>query len=91
MHKLTRKQVYLAPVQAKRVKRRAKEEGVAEAEIIRRALELGLNQLDEALDATQRKARKSILAAIDARTASGVSEVGRSWTRDELYDDRVKR
>jgi hypothetical protein len=85
MSKLVRKQVYLEVSQDRRVKRRAKAEGIAEAEVIRRAIDLGLDRLGaETLAA--RGSGRAFFQLVDRLIAEGPLPGGRRWTRDELYD-----
>lgn len=86
MEKLVRKQVYLTRSQAARAGRRARAEGVAEAEIIRRALDAGLDRMEEPEAARRDQALLRVLALASAVASRGSVPGGRRWTRDELYD-----
>ncbi len=86
MSKLVRKQVYIEQSQERRVKRRAKEEGVPEAEIVRRALDLGLERLSAAATPIRTGDSTSFFRLIDRLIRQGPVPGGRSWTREELYE-----
>ncbi len=81
---MVRKQVYLEPRQNRRLKQVAKKAGVTEAEIIRRALEERLRDLESADN--RLKAWQESKAFIDQWIAKGPVPAGRRWTRDELHD-----
>ncbi len=85
MSRLVRKQVYLAPKQVKRITRRARAEGVAEAEIIRRALDAGLDQLDESPSDRRDRAFARLIDFANSVALRGDVAGGRRWTREELY------
>ena len=88
---MVRKQIYIEQHHDRMLKRRARQRGVTEAEIIRAALE-GTE--------TDRGGRTSVPDAAAARKAiafmRGLSKrrlqgpTGRGWTRDALYDDRLR-
>jgi len=71
------------------LKQRAKELGVTEAELIRMAID----QLGSAPTPSHRdlKAWEEAKAFIQERMQMDVPQTGRTWTRDELYDDRLER
>ena len=79
-----RKQIYIEPEQEERLKRLSAAMGVAEAEIIRQAL-------DRELGALGRRTRdlgvwEAELEFIQELMSRGVVEGGRTWRRDDLYD-----
>lgn len=85
MAKMVRKQLYLEPRHDKLVKERARRYKVTEAEVIRRALDRGL----EALSAPDPDAWREIVRYVQRyRTPlpRARRRGGRRWTRDELYD-----
>ncbi|MBN1960674.1 MAG: hypothetical protein JW841_06985 [Deltaproteobacteria bacterium] len=86
MQRLLRKQVYLTAKQAKRINRRAKIDAVAEAQIIRLALDYGLDILETSQDEQRQRAYARLIAFSNEVAARGPVVGGRSWTRDELYD-----
>jgi hypothetical protein len=89
---MIRKQVYIEPRHDRMLKRRAKQRGVTEAEIIREALdsaEIGASARKREIDvAAGRKALAFMrsLAASPRRTPAR-----RTWTRESLYEDRIGR
>jgi hypothetical protein len=84
-----RKQVYIEPDQEERLKRLAAETGVAEAEIIRQALDRQLVSI--------RVARRDPVAwaaeleFMRQRAARAAEPGRRTWTREDLYDRKVLR
>ncbi len=86
MSKLIRKQVYIEPSQDRRIKRKAREEGIPEAEIVRRALDLGLVRLPVAPRVVRLDEEASFFDLIDRLIEQGPVPGGRRWSRDELYD-----
>ena len=90
MGRMIRKQVYIEPEQNALLKRRARELGLTESEIIRQAIEGALNGAYQ---------RARAIAAWDAalavaRERANLPDAGsggpRGWTREELYDERPK-
>ena len=91
MGRMIRKQVYIEPEQDELLKRRSKELGVSEAALIRQAIDrLHLGAADgRSLPA--RQAWEEELAYIRQRMQLRVPQTGRSWTREELYEERLAR
>ncbi len=87
---MVRKQVYVEPSQEQFLKRRARELGVTEADLVRQGIRL-LSQtpLAPATD-PDAWADEEALLALRARLARGR---GDSWKfrRDEIYEDRLGR
>jgi hypothetical protein len=84
MPAMIRKQVYLEPAQDKALKRLARRSRRPEAEIIRAALDL---HMEEVARAERRKAAwREVDSFIGQRIAGGPVPGGRSWRRDDLYD-----
>ncbi|MFN8498355.1 MAG: type II toxin-antitoxin system VapB family antitoxin [Anaerolineae bacterium] len=84
-----RKEIYIEPEQAARLKQLAAETGVPEAEIIREAIEHRLVEME---------ARERRVAAWEAAKEfirqlmqQGPVEGGRTWRREDLYDRKVLR
>ena len=89
MSVMVRKQVYIQPQQEKLLKQRAAEMGVSEAEIIRQAIDHWLEE-----KARQRQAKKAWEKArilMEELYAQGAVPGKRTWTRDELYEERLSR
>lgn len=89
MARMVRKQVYIEPEQDRLLKRRAKELGVTESDLIRR----GIDQVDRAhaglpLD---RAAWEEELTFIRERARIQELSRTRGWTREELYQERFER
>lgn len=84
MSRMVRKQVYIEPEQEKLLKRRAKELGVTEAELVRR----GIDQIARpgALLPLDPKAWDEAKKLIRERMRLKVPQTGRAWTREELHD-----
>jgi hypothetical protein len=81
---MIRKQIYLEPAQEKALKRLARRTHRPEAEIIRAALDL---HMEEAAGAERRKAAwREVDSFIGQRIASGSVSGGRSWRREDLYE-----
>ena len=89
MKRMVRKQVYIEPRQERLLKRRARALGVTEAELIRDGIDL----LDSArpAGASRERAMKELFAVIDERIGMRVPQTGRSWTREDLYEERLAR
>ncbi len=89
MTRMVRKQVYIEPHQDALLKRKAKELGVSEAELIRRGIDqvcrtpITLRPDLEAWEEMKEFIRKYRMF--------DVPQTGRTWTRDELYDERLER
>ncbi len=86
---LVRRQIYLKPRQDVQIKRLAAERSTTEADIIREAIDMLLSEI-----ARQRRAQKAwdeTLAFMEERYAQGAVSEGRTWTRDELYEERLSR
>jgi len=89
MSVMVRKQVYIEPRQDEMLKRAAAETGMTEAEIVRRALDLW----DERV-AQHRRVQEiweEERAFIESLIAQGPVPGGRTWTREELYEERLSR
>ena len=84
---MIRKQVYIEARQDRSLKRRARQTGVSEAELVRR----GIDALDRgATDAVRdpdlwRAARAHIVR----QRRAAVPQTGRTWRRDDLYEERL--
>ena len=89
MRRMVRKQVYIEPAQDARLKRQAEQLGVTEAELIRRAIDqAGPAPRGLPLDQGAWEEAKGI---IQQRLGITVPQSGRSWTREELYEERLER
>jgi hypothetical protein len=95
---MVRKQIYIEERQEKLLKQRAHELGVSEAALVRSALDVGLSLAAMHVSPAYRSpllpdtgAREELLAAMRARMAEGPLPGGRTWTREEIYAERVER
>jgi hypothetical protein len=84
-----RKQVYLERRQDRLLKQRAKTEGVSEAALIRRALDAAIPR--HVSGGTNPAALDEFLEFSRRRAALGPLPGKRTWTRDDLYEDRMAR
>ena len=92
MSQMVRKQIYIQKSQEERLKKVSEARGVSEAEIIRRALENELRQMNVFRPAYDQEAWKHIVAfweELDKR--SPVEPRPRDWKREDLYEERMKR
>ncbi len=89
MSRMVRKQVYIEPRQEASLRRRAKELGISQAELLRR----GIDQMGSAPAALPRDgaAWEEAKSYIEERMTIEAPQTSRTWTRDELYDERLKR
>lgn len=89
MPKLVRKQIYIEDSQNRRLKSRAKNRHVSEAEIIRRGIDLALAA--EITAKRDLRAWESQKAFIRKRMEHPVGPPSERWTKEELYDERLSR
>jgi hypothetical protein len=83
--RMIRKQVYIREDQESRLKRAAKELGVTESELIRRGVDQATAQV--AKGPRDPQAWAELMEFVKKRGQMQVPQTGRSWTRDELYED----
>ena len=87
MASMVRKQVYIAPAQDEFLKRRARELGVTEAELIRQGIDtLARSPAHPPFDP---QAWKAVLESLEERARQPVAGEGRTWRREDLYEDRI--
>jgi len=79
---MIRKQLYIEPHQDALLKKRARLEGVTEAELVRRALEAHLGRVSARKDPAAWEKEKAFIAS---RRGAGRGR-RRSWRREDLYD-----
>ncbi|MCQ3936859.1 MAG: hypothetical protein DPW18_07400 [Chloroflexi bacterium] len=91
MSQMVRKQIYIQKDQEARLKRVAEARGVSEAEIIRRALENELKRAGYRLAYDSEAMKRLYQAMLDQDKKPPVPRSKRNWTREELYEDRMKR
>jgi hypothetical protein len=84
MGEMIRKQVYIEPRQERLLKERAKKYRVTEADLIRQAIDRGLERT--APRAPDLEAWKVVERFIARRRRGRVRQVKRTWRREDLYD-----
>lgn len=89
MSRMVRKQAYIERRHNELLKRRARDLGVSEAAVIRTAIELATRVSLPWLPDLQ--AWEDEKAFIERRRRITVPQTGRTWTRDELYDERLQQ
>lgn len=90
MARMIRKQLYIEPRQEEMLKRRSRELGIAEAELIRQGIEHVLSS-DGDREVARLDAWRQIRAFVDKLKNLDVPQTGRDWTREELYEERLSR
>jgi hypothetical protein len=89
MAQMIRKQVYIEPLQDVNLKKQAKALGIAEAEVIRRAIDRQMALLVPGFrDLSAWEREKAFIAQ---RMAGKHLPGGRKFRREEAYEDRLKR
>lgn len=89
MTTMVRKQVYIEPRQEEMLKEWAERTGKSEAEIVRQALDHWLDRKRQRREAEA--AWEEVVTCSKERAAQGTASEGRSWTREELYEERLNR
>lgn len=86
---MIRKQMYIEPRQEISLRRRASELGISQAELLRRCID----QISSATIALPRDqaAWEEARGYIEERMSIEAPQTSRMWTRDELYDERLRR
>ncbi len=93
MAPMIRKQIYIEQRHDRILKRRAKQRGVTEAEIIREALELtdaGRDGRRTPPTPDPAAAQKALAFMRALSRRSSHAPAGRGWTRESLYEDRLR-
>jgi hypothetical protein len=81
---MIRKQVYIEPRQERLLKERAKKYRVTEADLIRQAIDRGLERTS--LRAPDPEAWKVVERFIARRRKGRARQAKRTWRREDLYD-----
>jgi hypothetical protein len=89
MTTMVRKQVYIEPRQDNLLKKWAEETGKSEAEIVREALDRWM--ASEEWRRQSEVAWEEVLTFAEERAAYGPVPGGRTWTREDLYEERLGR
>jgi hypothetical protein len=89
MSRMVRKQIYIDPRREEMLKRLSHQFGLPESEIIRQGIDRvagagGAFPPDERVWDEEK-------AFIAERSRLNVPQTGRKWTREELYDERLRR
>ena len=86
---MVRKQVYIEPDQDRFLKKRARELGVTEAELIRQAIDALVRM--PVRPPFDPEAWAAVVASLDERARLPMTGQGRTWRREDLYQDRLGR
>jgi hypothetical protein len=89
MAQMIRKQVYIENVQDEYIKQRARMLGITEAEVIRRAIDRQMALLPSGIRDLAAWEREK--AFIVERMAAGPGPGGRTFQREDVYEERLKR
>ncbi len=89
MPRMIRKQVYIESRQETTLKQQARNLGITEAEVIRRAIDRQM--ISVRLGAKDLKAWERERAFITKRMAKGTASGGRQWKREDAYEERLMR
>jgi hypothetical protein len=88
MAQMIRKQLYIDPENDQFLKRRSKELGVSEAELVRQVL----HAADSELQAPPRvEAAEEAARYMEECARIAEAQARRGWTRDDLYEERLGR
>lgn len=88
MGRMVRKQIYIEQRQDETLKSKAKRLGVSEAALIREYIEEGMQRPTAS---ERKKAWEEELEFMKERAKIRVPQTGRTWTREELYEERFER
>ncbi len=91
MSQMVRKQIYIQKNQEERLKKVAESRGVSEAEIIRRALDNELKRAGYRLAYDDEAMQRLYQAMLDMDKKPPVPPSKRDWSREDLYEERMKR
>jgi hypothetical protein len=84
MSDLIRKQLYITKAQDQKLKEKAREYGVTEAELVRQALDLQLDRVGFAREPDRAWEREQEFIA--ELRQQGAAAGSRSWKREDLYE-----
>jgi hypothetical protein len=92
MGRMVRKQIYIEPRQEVLLKQLAEARGVSEAELIRRAIDRQVGGgVQRPLPPDPVAWEQAYQFMLDLRTRGPAEGEQRSWRREELYEERMKR
>lgn len=89
MARKVRKQVYIESSQERRLKERARQFDVPESELIREGLDVVLRR--QGVGHRDGRAWKAELIFMARRATRLVAQGKRTWSREELYEERLSR
>ena len=89
MPRMIRKQVYIESRQETTLKQQARNLGITEAEVIRRAIDRQM--ISVRFGAKDLKAWERERAFITKRMAKGPTSEGRQWKREDAYEEKLMR
>ena len=89
MAQMIRKQVYIEPLQDAILKKRARMLGITEAEVMRRAIDGQTAFLRPGIRDLEAWEREKVFIA--KRMADGSLPGGRTYRREEAYEERLER
>jgi hypothetical protein len=89
MAQMIRKQVYIEPLQDAILKKRARMLGISEAEVIRRAIDEQTAFLHPGIRDLEAWEQEKVFIA--KRMADGSLPGGRTYRREEAYEERLER
>lgn len=85
---MVRKQLYLSEAQDQALKHKAAEDGVSEAEVVRRALDQALNSMPSG---GWRPGRNEAIEGLKRTWTESTSALSEAFDRESLYEDRLDR
>lgn len=93
MSQLVRKQIYIKKTQDAALKRRAKIQGVSEAELIRQAIDRHLAQAaaTKPLRPDQDAWEAALKFMKELHALGPLPHQGRTWIREDAYEERMSR
>ena len=86
---MVRKQLYIDERQDRALKRRARELGLSEAELVRRALDAALAGEQRPLPGRKEALESFLQRAVELARCH--RSPARRWSREELYEERLRR
>jgi predicted transcriptional regulator len=87
-----RREVYIEPEQDERLQRVAEASGRQVSDVIEEAVEQYIGPRKPPIpDRIRQEAWASLLADLEQQASRGPSPGGRTWTRDDLYEERLSR
>jgi hypothetical protein len=86
---MVRKQIYIESHQDNSLKKKARDLGVTEAEVMRRAIDRQMTSVR--LSIRDLKAWDRERSFITKRMAKGHAPGGRQWKREDAYEERLRR